>query len=250
MIFDTLQKARLTPAAERYLESMGIPLKENQFDIRCGREDEGEGDFVYLSPVVGPGQRSSVIRVPMVLGDGKWIVYWHRFINVDPAAPQALADQLSAGYIGITKRGFAVRWNEHIATAYSGGGFALHRAINACLVNDWRYSAISTIVSRSDTLPVAYAREEELVARYTLAPRGLNVIPGGYAGLRFLVERGLSNNRRLSPEQRDTILTDVERRGPEAHYRQGHVRRLAARTTWVKACFVNLNADLVDMEVA
>ena len=193
----------------------------------------------------GEGRTGQKITIPLRLlrrSTGERYVLYHISHTTDPDLPEQLRGQCAAGYYGVTGRSPTTRWNEHSALAATGKGFALHTAWHYLL--DKPGEVILRIVDTAPTLPDIYALEEAAVARETLTPRGLNVIPGGYAGVRRLYELGLSTNKKLGPEERERILIQLEqteRAGPRAHYRRGHVRQLdVARLTWVSACFVAL----------
>lgn len=96
-------------------------------------------------------------------------------------------------------------------------------------------------------LQAAYDFEERSVAKSgTLAPGGLNAIPGGMAGIRMMHElRLLNGSSPISLEKRDAAIEKLLTHGATSkatHYRSGHVRKLdgGQRTTWVRSCWVNM----------
>ena len=148
------------------------------------------------------------------------------------------------GYIGITKRNPVIRWNEHISSVNSGGGFYFHNAWRSLISVEPSVVPTFKIMSRVQTLEEAYELEEKLVERYTLNPMGLNAIPGGLAGLRMM---HLLKDSITSLEDREVALLDLEngRSAMAPHYRKGHIRNLSSKcrskTTWVSPCWVGMN---------
>jgi hypothetical protein len=177
---------------------------------------------------------------------GSFKLYHVRLWATD--APDELTKQMRAGYYGVTGRPVWTRWNEHYDMGLANTGFALHSAMNAAHTHKWGGVMEWSLCAAAETLKEIYALEEAAVAAETLLPKGLNVIPGGYAGIRLLHKLGLTKNKKPNPEQRDEVLLRLEkdgRAGPSAHYRRGHVRCLSSeRKTWVRACFVALSGLL------
>lgn len=152
-----------------------------------------------------------------------------------------------AGYVGITGRNPLVRFAEHRRDVRNGTGYYFHSSWRALLHIDDRISPLFTLLRRANTLDEIYDIEEELVAGYTLAPKGLNAIPGGKAGLRML-HLFRKGDGLPSLAERDAAFIDLEngRSTASTHFRKGHVRHLPAtcakRTTWVSSCWVGLEA--------
>lgn len=249
--FDPARGATLTLAAEGFTVTPGpagmvwfyMPeinlTSDSVFSSSCstGHAFFGWRAACLLQP---PKGRFSLYRIQMAIRGS--------------AAPADLRAQMGAGYYGVTGRPVILRWREHLHAAYANNGFALHSAMNAAIKYQWEGVPLFVVEDTADTLPGIYALEEAAVAAETLAPKGLNVIPGGYAGIRMLYELGITNNRKPNPEQRDEILVKLERQGhngPRAHYRRGHVRTLSSGVlTWVRACFVALNNRSADAVAA
>lgn len=94
----------------------------------------------------------------------------------------ALMTDVPIGYIGLTKRPWFVRFAEHEAAARSGSCFLFHEALR-------RHPSVRRIhrlFVAGVGLEAALQTEEKLVAACSLYPLGLNMIPGGRAGLRYL----------------------------------------------------------------
>lgn len=175
---------------------------------------------------------------------GKFTIYNIRFnLNGAPGLDFASSEPLRRGYVGITKRSPFERYKEHESKAFTNTGSLLHTAWHAILTAHPQVYPVFQICGHAENLEQAYAAEEELVARGTLAPQGLNAIPGGMAGIRALHILGALGRRGTMPSlaDRERALDEVERVAPAAHYRRAHVRRLSAeRTTFVNGCWVNV----------
>lgn len=92
-------------------------------------------------------------------------------------------------YIGITKRNWKKRYQEHINSSHNQSYFRFHR----CLRGEFfEIGAIEHIIDRAGiTEDEAMEIEEKNVEKISLYPifsKGLNMIPGGRAGLKFLHE--------------------------------------------------------------
>lgn len=114
---------------------------------------------------------------------GHYHIYRHAFLT-DQNGEQIA----NAGYTGVTKRGWRTRWAEHLHAASSGSHYRFHQAIK-----QWQGIATTTmhqIIGHATTEHLAMAMEERIVARDTLYPLGLNMIPGGNAGLAYLRKIG------------------------------------------------------------
>lgn len=108
-------------------------------------------------------------------------------------------------YIGVTKRGWSMRWQEHQRAAERGSRYRFHQAIRG-----WFGVAGTTchqvlVCGLSEAKAMAF--EEYIVGRETLYPKGLNMIPGGYAGLKYLRQIGAAGaNERVSADDKQDIV--------------------------------------------
>lgn len=107
-------------------------------------------------------------------------------------------------YIGITKRGWRTRWAEHVRAAESGSHYRFHQAIR-------QYGGAAfvahSILACGLSEQAAMAIEEELIEKFTLYPLGLNMVPGGNAGLAYLRKIGaLGARERVAPDDRQNII--------------------------------------------
>jgi hypothetical protein len=117
-------------------------------------------------------------------------------------------------YIGITSRNWLERMEEHLREIRSGSGKRFHAA--------WRtYAGNSRVVLGSELVVLNHsyegvmAWEEEQVDITMAAGTSLNMIPGGFKGLRFLHEHRLTTGVHISLDQREEAIAAFARRnGP------------------------------------
>jgi hypothetical protein len=155
---------------------------------------------------------------------GHYHIYKHMFLTDQNGEHLA-----NAGYTGVTKRGWRVRWAEHLRAAQSGSQYRFHAAIR-----QWHGVAKITmhqIIAHAGSERQAMEMEERIVARDSLYPLGLNMIPGGYAGLAYLRRIGaVGKNERLNVDERQDIIN----RFFERTSRKGLPNPLAA-ANWLNA---------------
>ncbi|WP_139789204.1 hypothetical protein [Manganibacter manganicus] len=179
--------------------------------------------------------------------------------NVQFQFPEELTDSsfdvFKSGYIGVTSRHPMQRFNEHRRDMLNGGGHFFHSAWRSLagieerwgvdIPNSGKVMPSFCLIGRADTLDEIYELENRYVAKHTLAPKGLNAIPGGREGLKY-IHLWKENQPLADIDARDAALIDLEkgRSAAAAHYRKGHIRHLPEgfqkRTTWVSPCWVNL----------
>lgn len=150
---------------------------------------------------------------------------------------------LRVGYFGITKRHPLDRFHEHRREALSNSGHLLHKTWRMLKDIGVKYYVVFQVCGTADTLKEIYALEEEVVKR-SLTPKGLNVIPGGEAGIRFLHNLRLVKSTKIGIEERDGALIDLEKQSNKkaTHYRTGHFRHYTdGKVIWVSPCWVNLD---------
>ena len=137
----------------------------------------------------------------------------------------------SLHYIGITKQGWQRRFKQHLSNARRGSPLLFHRALRdyytGCkLVQHRILKVCSSEKEAMDTeeefvegaksdLPNAWAFKNTGDSWFfgTLYPKGLNMIPGGYAGLKVLHKLGALRDRKpVDVDRRDQILIDALKR--------------------------------------
>lgn len=150
-------------------------------------------------------------------------------------------DVLGRGYIGVTRRPFVMRMTEHLADMKSGGGHLLHSVWRDLSKREIPHRVIAQLVAHSTNEDDVYEMEEKAVAEYTLAPRGLNMIPGGRSGIAHLKRLGFHT---AGFENRDRLLAEAiaQRQAAKVHYRTAHLREYKPGAfTMVSGHWVNAN---------
>ncbi|MER9680788.1 hypothetical protein NKJ23_15850 [Mesorhizobium sp. M0184] len=154
--------------------------------------------------------------------------------------PSESADVLSVGYYGITGRHPLKRFVEHYRDAARGAGHLLHKTWHHLMHSGCQVEAHVRLAGYADTLDDIYSAEETAVET-SISPKGLNVVPGGHAGIKFLHNlRLLDRAVGVSPDKRDDALRALEVDKRVTHYRSGHFRTLpTGKETWIRPCWVN-----------
>ncbi len=116
-------------------------------------------------------------------------------------------------YVGITGRNWFKRFREHMGESFNGSHKLFHRA--------WQESyGESGMVYVSDLQMVnlsfeeAMEWEERYVDRWSLTPKGLNMIPGGFKGMKYLHEYRITDRAIVSLEERDRAIVEYIRQNP------------------------------------
>lgn len=113
-------------------------------------------------------------------------------------------------YIGITSRNWLERMEEHLQEMRSGSNKRFHAA--------WRtYAGNSRVVLCSELIVLNHSFEgimgweEEQVDIHIAAGSSLNMIPGGFKGLRLLHEHRLIRSLKISLEERENAISEYVR---------------------------------------
>ena len=127
-------------------------------------------------------------------------VYKHTFMTDQN---DDVLDRLT--YVGVTKRGWRTRWAEHVNAAKSGSHYLFHDAIRK-----WHGKSkcvFHSVLGHAFSEQKAMEIEEDTVSRLSLYPLGLNMVPGGNAGLAYLRRIGaIGKNERIAPDDRQVII--------------------------------------------
>lgn len=116
-------------------------------------------------------------------------------------------------YVGITGRNWLLRLGEHIREMHRGSRKRFHAA--------WRESLALTdvlFVSHLSDVNLSFDDamnwEERCVDEYASDLFGLNMIPGGFKGLRELHKRGIIARQNVTLEERDRAISEFLRQNP------------------------------------
>ena len=151
------------------------------------------------------------INVPLIAlliesGDycGRYQVYAHHLLPIagQSVDPDCVGHDVT--YIGVTKRGWRLRWREHCSAAARGSRYRFHEAIRR---TNGVCNVVHAIVACGLSEDAANGVEEKFVNELSLYPRGLNMIPGGYAGIEYLRKIGAAGpHERITPDDKHEII--------------------------------------------
>lgn len=149
---------------------------------------------------------------------GKYVVYLHDLLNLEDN-PELNAEtikgmprpshtnKIKGIYTGITRKGWDIRHSQHISAANCGSPYLFHRALRGSTL----LPSVHTVYGWGLSFEDAMNTEEEVVEKHSLYPLGLNMIPGGFAGIRYLGKHGFKvhNNRqgRRNWEHRERTIS-------------------------------------------
>ena len=118
-----------------------------------------------------------------------------------------------AYFVGITGRNWLLRLSKHFGEMCRDSGRRFYEA--------WRNSlGISDAIITSGLMDINLTKEdamnwEELnVDKVAYGPNGLNMIPGGFKGAKFLHEHRITNNINISLEDRERAISEYIRQNP------------------------------------
>lgn len=114
-------------------------------------------------------------------------------------------------YVGITSRNWLVRMEEHLAEMRGGSNKRFHAAWRS-YTGDANVMLGSELVVLNHSYEGIMAWEEQMVDEQMEAGKSLNMIPGGFKGLRFLHEHRCTDQVEVSLEERDRAIAEYARR--------------------------------------
>ena len=130
------------------------------------------------------------------LPNGSHTVYTHRI-----KVPKTQGNLI---YTGVTRQGWQKRWTQHLRDTRAGSMHLFHQALRAHPNAEYIHRAVAAGLSEAVAMQI-----EEMWADHTLRPKGLNMIPGGYAGIRYLHKIGaLAPRQKIDVDQREEILAE------------------------------------------
>jgi hypothetical protein len=188
-----------------------------------------------------------------VLKEGSYQLYTHNILSSDKHkimteqietvrkigdysrlfSTQRYIQKNSLVYIGITKRTWQHRYRQHCRDSQRGSNLLFHRALRGEMC---KIGVIEHIVERAGlTEKQAMEIEEKEVENrslHSLYHNGLNMIPGGYAGLKcihhFATRTGYPFHGKLTADTVESVLVDVQRHLFEKHFQTAVMERINA----------------------
>lgn len=127
---------------------------------------------------------------------------------------QREADQSdNYNYVGITGRNWLLRLSEHLRAIHSGSRRTFYKAWRDNLgFKDVLY--VSQLSDINLEYEDAMNWEETFVDAIASGPNGLNMIPGGFKGLKFLHQLRITDHVNTSLKDRDKAIEEYIRRNP------------------------------------
>ena len=123
------------------------------------------------------------------------------------------ADSDEYYYVGITGRNWLLRLDEHIREMHRGSRKWFHATWRDSLgLRDVMF--VSSLLDVNLTFEEAMDWEELHVEKLAYGPNGLNMIPGGFEGLRHLHKHGIAARQDISLEERERAVAEYLRRNP------------------------------------
>ena len=137
-------------------------------------------------------------------------------------------------YVGITKQTWQKRYHRHFCDSGRGSNLLFHRALRSEM---GKIGVIEHIVERAGlTEKQAFEIEEKEVEKrslHSLYPNGLNMIPGGYAGLKYVhqyaTRTGFSLNSKLTVDNIESVLVDVQRHNLNKQFQTSDIQQVNAK---------------------
>lgn len=146
-------------------------------------------------PIIGS---ASQIQIPlyaffMTNADmvGRYSVYYH-----------GIQTDVPLYYVGLTQQSWYARFNQHIAAAKGNSPLIFHQALREHRDKVMIHKVIIHGIDKDSAMD----SEEKFVDLMSLYPKGLNMIPGGYAGFRYLGSLGYEVS---SEKQRSRALLEI-----------------------------------------
>ena len=129
-----------------------------------------------------------------------------RVSNISQFIERQMSDEDTYYYVGITGRNWLERLGEHIAETRRGNRRSFYEALRESV--GWKNVLYtSTLMEINQSYDDAMNWEERKVDKIASDQYGLNMIPGGFKGLRELYKLGLAKGARVSVEERDDALS-------------------------------------------
>ena len=134
-------------------------------------------------------------------------------------------------YVGVTKRTWLERYREHFNAMCRGSKLRFHRALRGefCSIGTLEHIVERAGLTEKQAMEIE-EKEVEKRALYSLHPGGLNMIPGGYAGLQcvsnFASRTGYKLKQELNADTLESVLVDVQQNLFKKHFNTTSMKRV------------------------
>jgi len=183
-----------------------------------------EGSYQLYSHTILSSDKQAAIKKEMkAINDNK------EYINL-PSFQKFHQDNMLL-YIGITKRTWQERYRQHCNDMRRGSNLLFHRALRGefCHIGIIEHTVERAGLTERQALEIE-ENEVEKRSLNSLYPNGLNMIPGGYAGLKcvhnFASRTGYKLDKKLSADILEAILVDVQQHTLKQHFKTTDINRV------------------------
>ena len=243
-------------SAEQKINSLRKSTKCNiTFNYNEEKPSQFTGSHIILNFYQHSVPKTFIIPLPYLLGfdeqavlkEGSYQLYSHNIISPEKNADinrnfviagnindkyhsaQKSFQRDSLVYVGITKRTWQERYRQHCRDSGRGSNLLFHRALRGEFC---KIGTVEHIVERAGlTEKQAMEIEENEVEKrslHSLFPNGLNMIPGGYAGLKYIQHFAARTGytvQKLTADTAESVLVDVQRHSLEKLFKTAVIER-------------------------
>jgi len=187
----------------------------------------------------------------LVLRDGSYQLYSHSILSSDnqtvikqeleairdnyryksiPSIQQFHRDNMLL-YVGITRQTWLERYRQHCNAMCRGSNLLFHRALRGefCHIGILEHIMERAGLTEKQALEIEEKEVEKRSLR-SLHSHGLNMIPGGYAGLKcvhnFASRIGYKLDKELSADTLESVLVDVQQHSLKQHFKTTNIKRI------------------------
>lgn len=133
--------------------------------------------------------------------------------TVEQLLSRQMSDEDTYYYVGITSRNWLQRLGEHITETRRGNRRQFYQVLRES--KGWQdVLYTSSLREINQSYEEAMNWEELQVDNIASDQYGLNMIPGGFKGLKYLHKLGITKGDRVSIEERDRAIADFVRQNP------------------------------------
>jgi len=170
---------------------------------------ETQNTYIVPLPFVMEAFKSSVVK------KGSYQLYQHLLVPKLPvgAAPPSTREEYitnAATYVGLTKRTWQKRYKEHLSASRRGSLIRFHRAIRGEFfdIHVSEHEILRAGLSEEDVLRLEEIEVQDRSLYSDKNPNGLNMIPGGKKGIRFICRAKKIKANSIDIEHKDLLLED------------------------------------------